>query len=277
MLQAKAVDQSDLPLDDMSARVHLTQAERLMLVLPFLGGAIFGLAPLLVPGQFAAVTGFSGDDSFIYRLAGAATFGYAAVLWQTLRDGRWLQSRIVVAAVLAFNLVSLVACATALAAGSARPVVYLITVVSVAIVAITARILMTHSGAGQTTRDVGGWVVPFLALATVAATFFGLFPLASDQFARVFGYRGTDAWIYGEAGAACFGYAAAGVLQLRSRRWIELRLPLVMSTVFNGLSFLASVFELASGRGTLLVYVIAPASLLFTVGLLAALRRGRVS
>ena len=51
-----------------------------LLVLLVLSGAFFGLAPFLAPAQFASATGFAGTDVFLYRLAGAATFGYGVGL-----------------------------------------------------------------------------------------------------------------------------------------------------------------------------------------------------
>jgi hypothetical protein len=90
------------------------------------------------------------------------------------------------------------------------------------------------------------------------------------------GYRGTDEFIYRLAGAACFGYAAMGVQELRSLHWDDLRLPNIMALVFNGLAFLASAFEILAGRATLLAYLVALAAGFFTVALAAILvRRGR--
>jgi hypothetical protein len=55
-----------------------------------------------------------------------------------------------------------------------------------------------------------------------------------------------------------------------------MRLPNVMALVFNGLAFLASLFELIAGRGTLLVYLVALAAGFFTVAIATILvRRGR--
>lgn len=45
-----------------------------LLVLLIAAGGFFGLAPLVFPTQFADVSGFSGQDVFMYRVAGAATF-----------------------------------------------------------------------------------------------------------------------------------------------------------------------------------------------------------
>ena len=39
-------------------------------------GLVFGLTPLLLTANYASALGFSGDDSLVYRLGGAATAGY---------------------------------------------------------------------------------------------------------------------------------------------------------------------------------------------------------
>jgi hypothetical protein len=90
------------------------------------------------------------------------------------------------------------------------------------------------------------------------------------------GYKGTDDYVYRLAGAACFGYAAIGIQELRSLNWDDVRLPNVMALVFNGLAFLASVFEILAGRATPLAYLVALAAGSFTVAIAAILiRRGR--
>ena len=120
------------------------------------------------------------------------------------------------------------------------------------------------------------WVVVVLALATVSAAVFGLGPQLPGPFAALMGYKGTDEFVYRLAGAACFGYAVMGVQELRSLHFDDLRLPSLMALVFNGLAFLASVFEMLAGRTTLLVYLVALAAGFFTLTIAAILvRRGR--
>lgn len=253
----------------------LSGAERALLLIPLAGGAVFGLLPFLVPTQFATATGYVGDDPYIARLAGSATFGYAIALAVGIRSGRWDALRNVVVAVLAFNVVSLGACFFEIALGRAQPVVYLIAVTSALIIGITWSILRRHGATPQGPRDVATWVVGLLVLATVAATAFGVFPQFPKFVADLGGYNGTDKFLYRQAGAATFGYAAMGLFELRSLRWEEMRLPSVMALVFNALAFIASAVELAS-RVTLLAALVAPASLVFTVGIaLALVRRGR--
>src|SRR5689334_6499925 len=94
----------------MNTSPQLSSLERWVLVIPLAAGVFFGLFPLLVPGPFAALMGYLGNDPFIYRLAGAATFGYAVALGFGLWQGTWAAVRLIVIAILTFNLASLYAC-----------------------------------------------------------------------------------------------------------------------------------------------------------------------
>src|SRR5260370_29641247 len=129
----------------MDTSSRLSGLERWLLVIPLLGGLVFGLLPLLVPAPFASFTGFPGNDPFIYRLAGAATFGYAAALILGMWQGTWAAVRLVVIAVLTFNLASLYACGFEILSpsttGGAKPMVYLILATSLIIVALTSKML----------------------------------------------------------------------------------------------------------------------------------------
>lgn len=252
----------------------LTTLQRWLLAVPLAGGTVFGLLPFLVPVQFATTLGYAGDDPYVARLAGAATFGYAVALALGLRDGRWPALRNVVVATLAFNLVSILAATIEIAADRAQPVVYLIFFTDIAIILITWTVLVLHGATPQGPRDVATWVVALTAVATVAAATFGITPQLPKVFGPLSGYHGTDEFLFREAGAATAGYALMGIWELRSLRWEELRLPTVMALVFNGLSFVASLLEL--GAITVGVALVAPASLAFTVGTgLALYRRGR--
>lgn len=252
----------------------LTMAERWLLAIPLAGGAVFGLLPFLVPAQFAQVTGYAGDDPYVARIAGAATFGYAVALFLGIRAGAWAPLRPVVVATLTFNVVSIVACAIEIAAGRAQPIVYLIGVTSILITLTTWTLLGRHGATPQGPRDVAGWVIFLTVVGTIAAATFGLTPQVPKISGPFAGYHGTDEFLYRQAGAATAGYALMGIWELRSGRWEELRLAHVMGLVFNGLAFVASLLEL--GAITLGVALIAPASGLFTVAIAAALvRRGR--
>ena len=73
----------------MDTSTRLTTLERWLVVILIAAAVVFGLLPLLAPVQFATLSGYPGNDPFIYRLAGAATFGYAVGLTLGLRQGTW--------------------------------------------------------------------------------------------------------------------------------------------------------------------------------------------
>jgi hypothetical protein len=253
--------------------MKLSALEKWLLAIPLAGGVVFGLAPLVVPAQFAAATGYTGQDPYVYRIAGAATFGYAVALWLGIRRGDFAALRAVIAATLAFNIVSIIASGLEILAGRAQPVVYLIVVTDIAIISLTARILMAHAGQTGDPRRIPQWIVVVTALATVAAAVFGILPQFPTLAASLSGATGKDEFIFRQAGASTFGYAVMGVLELRSLRWSEIRFPAVMGATFNGLSFLASLYSIASGFATPVVLLIAGASGLFTVLIAAQLVR----
>jgi hypothetical protein len=268
---------------DMDTSTRLGSLERWLLVIPLAGGLVFGLLPLLVPQAFASFTGFPGNDPFIYRLAGAATFGYAIALILGIRQGTWAAVRLVVIAVLTFNLASLYACGFELispsTAGGAKPVVYLILVTSIAIVAITGSMLYRHRVDARPSPDIASWVARFIVVAAVVAFFFGITPLLYPQLYRLFGFKVTDIFLYHQAGAATLGYAVLGIFELRSRNWSEIRHPNVMGTVFNGLAFLASLYALIIGESPLLpTLVVGVVSLVVTILTIVVMRtRGGAS
>jgi len=239
------------------------------------GSLGLGLPLYVFPRPLARIAGLAGDDTFIYELGGAAMLGYAVALALAVRGGLWSPMRFVVLATYAFAAVAFLAGVAALASDQINGFVVLVLLGAVVVAYALAQILVAHRGARAGPRDVAGWVVAVLALATLSAAVFGLGPQTPAPFASLMGYKGTDEYIYRLAGAACFGYAAMGIQELRSRHWDDMRLPNVMALVFNGLAFLASVFEILAGRGTLLAYLVALAAGFFTVAIAAILvRRG---
>src|SRR4051794_31782618 len=92
-----------------------------------------------------------------------------------------------------------------------------------------------------------------IALATLSAAVFGILPLvASGTFASLFRLTGTDAWIFRMAGAACLGYATAGVLELRAPGYRPIAVQNLAAITFNALGAVASWLAIASGTGGLL-------------------------
>jgi hypothetical protein len=259
-------------------RMKISSLERILLLLPIAGGLVFGIFPLLLGGAFGAALGFSGNDTFIYRLAGAATLGYAVALIMGIRQGDWTPLRLVVIATLAFNVASTYACVAQLVAGNTNLIIYLILGTSIAITAITASMLNRHAGVERPTADVSVWYTRFLILGTILSAVFGLGPLLLPVLpAQLLGFYGTDVFLIRQAGAASLGYAVLGIYSLRSGAWQELRLPLVMALIFNGFSFLASVIALFNGEPVLISIVIGAASLFYTiVGAIAYQRKGQL-
>ena len=249
-------------------------AERVALILPLLGGAVFGILPFLLGGAFGSVLGYPGNDGFAYRLAGAATFGYAVALVMGLRQDNWAPLRLVVIATLTFNVASLYACLVAIAAGSANVMVYLIFGTSIAITAITLWVLNSHKDLPTPAPDLSKMLIRGLGLGTVLSGAFGLMGLFVPVLvAQLFGFKGTDTFLYRQAGAASLGYAVMAIYAVRSGAWVEVRLPYVMALVFNAFALVGSVIALASGDPPLLVVVIGLVSLLVTIGTFTVLQR----
>ncbi len=273
------ISQSQMKAVRHEAEMKLSGSERMLLLLPTAGGLVFGVLPLVFGGAFGRALGAPGNDSFIYRLAGAATLGYAIALIMGLRQGDWLPLRRVVIATLTFNLASIYACAAQMIAGGANLYVYLILGTSLAISVITVWLLNRHGRGGQAPADLSTWFIRFLVLGTVLSGVFGLLPLLIPVTgAKLLGFYGTDVFLIRQAGAASLGYAVIGALGVRSPAgWRELRLPLIMALIFNGFSFIASVIALFSGEPLLITAVIAAASLFVTVvGTIAYQRQGRL-
>lgn len=261
-------------------RMQLSSLERILLLLPMAGGLIFGLGPFLLGSASGAAVGFPGNDAFIYRLAGAAAFGYAVALFMGIRQAAWAPVRQVVIGTLTFNLASIFACVAELITGDTNIFVYLILGASILFISITLFLLNRHGRAGveRAERSPSVWYVRFVTLGTILSAAFGLLPLLIPAWgAQLLGFHGTDVFIIRQAGAASLGYAVMGLYGRRSSVWSEVRLGLVMALIFNGFSFIASVIALFSAEPVLITIVIGAASLFVTiVGTIAYQRQGQL-
>ncbi len=274
MSTQRTMNMSSMSRPDSQSGATLTGLEKLLLVVPLLGGLFFGLMPLLAPKLLAQISAAPGNDPYIYRLAGAATLGYAIALIMAIIGGQWLPARIVVIATLTFNLASIFAIAMTILGGAAAWIVYAILVASITITAITAWMLYRHRPAPAVTPDVAPWLVWLVRLLMVIATLVGASVLfVPTLFAQIFGLAGTDLFLYRQAGAATLGYGVMGFFQLRSPSWEQWRLPSVMSLVFNGVSFIVSVLAVINGEALPLAYIILAASLVATSGSFLAVQR----
>jgi len=256
------------------AATNLTSVERALLIVPLLGALMFGVLPLFFSAQFASLFGFTGQDTYLYRLAGAVVLGYVPGLFIAIMQGQWTPVRLVVIATLVFNLGSLFAIAAAIVSGGAQPVVYLILVASLLISGICVWLLNKHRDVARPAPDVAKWVVYLLVFLTVAAFGTGtLFLFAPLPVSQLFGFHGTDEFVFRQGGAATLGFAVMGVFELRSRAWSEIRLPSMNALLFNGASFVATIVAILSGDPILLLLVVLLVTVVATVGCVITLQR----
>ena len=87
--------------------------------------AVFGLAPILLGGQFGVLVGASGDDAFVYRMAGAATLGAAVGGILVLQSRRWSATRLPTLMAVTFNGLSVIAAIVEVIRGG-PPIAFLI-------------------------------------------------------------------------------------------------------------------------------------------------------
>ena len=244
-------------------------------------GAFFGLAPFFLPTQFASFFGFGGVDILMYRIAGAATFGYGVGFALAYRAS-WPELRAGIAGTAVFNLGSLFACAVAIFAGASQWVVLLIALASL-VFAPACIYYYSRPPANRAAppsaddRPLATWVVALYVIGALSALFFGVMALLlAGSFGHALGYPGMDDFIYRQGGAATLGAGIGGIVVLRDRRWVTARIPTVMALTFNGLSVIAVLLDIAAGTVQPIAYVILAAAALVTVGTAAALvRKGR--
>ena len=253
---------------------EMTGFERFLLFLPIPGDLFFGLAPLLAPVFLARSLGYSGDDPYLMRLAGAATLGYAVALVFGVTRGNWLEARFLVIATLVYSVGALYACAVAFATGVAQPIAGVIIANSVvelvAAVWLLVRFRAVHGGS----PDIPTPGVAVVIIAVVAALVTGVPALLLPQpVGHLLGYQVTDVIVLTLAGAATVGYAVMGAFELRSRHWTEMRLPVLMAMVFNGAGLLATVVNFVDGGPILLPLVVLVATVVVTPAAAIALRR----
>jgi hypothetical protein len=243
---------------------------RLLLAVQVLATIVFGVIPLGLPATFASVTGYSGDDPYIYRLAGAATAGYLiAALVALVGRRRWADLRIPISATLTFTAAAAVSCLWSVVRGDSHWVVLVVLLAAAAFAVLAGYWLRRDQGTAVVAGpglDQASRVI--IGLATVSAGVFGLLPLiAPFAFASVFGLVGTDIWIYRMAGSACLGYAVAGVLELRAPGYPSIAVQNLAAIAFNAFAAVASWLSVASGTGGTLAPVVAVAATFFALAL----------
>jgi hypothetical protein len=258
----------------VSSKTHLSGWERALLVLPALAGLGLGIMLVFLPEFFAALTQFPADDSYIYRLAGAAILGYGVALSLSLFQQTWLTVRLVVIGVLVNNLGSLYACGLAIFSGYAPYSVYLFLVTNLLFVVICGLLLARHWGVPHPESDFTSRAMQFfLVVGAIAAGAFGVLPLFVPGLFTLFHLHINAPFIIREAGAASLGYAVVAILAQRALNKQELPLITVMGAIFNGVGGLVSIPYLLTGGILLLPWVIAPVGLIVLVVCLIVLRQ----
>jgi hypothetical protein len=257
-----------------TSKTLLSGWERALLIVPALAGLVLGLFPLLLPQQFASLSGFKPDDEYIYRLAGAATVGYGVALVMGIFQKEWRIVRLTVIGVLLFNLASLYACGTAIFLGNTPYSVYVVLASSILFVIISSVLLARHAGVPRLEADQNSRLLRiFLVIGAIAAGFFGILPLFAPWFFELFGFKINAPFILQQAGAASLGYAVIAILAQRIVNTRELILIGVMAAIFNGAGSLASLPYILDLRILPLPQLIAPVGLLVLVGSLLFLRQ----
>lgn len=257
-----------------SDRTGTDQAElpsfRLLLGVQVLATAVFGLVPLLLPTVFADITGYTGDDTIVYRLAGAATTGYlvAAIVALASRTP-WADLRIPMVATFTFTSIAALASLGTILAGDRHWVVIVVLLAATVFAVLAAYWLRRDEGpaapVGQPLPTVFKVVV---GLATLSAGVFGLMPLlAPGPFTSLFGLVGTDTWIFRMAGAACFGYATAGVLSLRAEGYERFAVQNMAAIAFNALAAVSAWKAVVGGDGGWLAPIVGLAATFFAISL----------
>jgi hypothetical protein len=243
-------------------------------MLPTLSGLAIGLFPLLLPNIFADVAQFPADDTFVYQLAGSATLGYGVVFLLGIVWGSWLAIRLPVIAVLPFNLAALTVCVVQIATTNAPYSVYLLLSPTMLLSALSLWLLWRHRGTPRPEQDLNQLSVRiFLTIGAVAAGTFGVLPLVAPQLGAFFHLQINAPFIVRMAGCASLGYALMTIFAQRALSSLELRLPIVMAAVFNGVAGIVAIPFIFTGSVIILPILIAPVGLAVLVGTLIGLRR----
>jgi hypothetical protein len=240
---------------------------RILLLVQVAAAGFFGLLPYLLPATFASGAGFTGREPFIYRLAGAATLGYAVVALIAFFRPAWYRLRIPVTATLTFNAAAVIGSLLSLAAGETQLVVFFVVVAAFAFTVLAGYWLVRDRGPTEPAPEpIEPWFRALIAAATLAATFFGLAPLvAPEQFASLAGLATDDVWVYRLAGSATLGYAVAGLVSLFAHSKGEVALQTRGALTFNALSAVAAIFYLLDGGTSQVAWLIGIAASAFSV------------
>jgi len=253
---------------------QLTMLERVALVLPTLVGLSIGLFPLLAPKVFAQVAQFPADDLYVYQLTGAATLGYGVVFLIGALRGDWLEIRLPTIGVLVFNLCAFVVCVVTIAQGGAPYSVYVVLAPAVLVSILSSLLLYRYRRVPRPSQDLAMRSVRvFLLIGMAAAGTFGVLPLLAPGLGTLVHLHINAPFIVRQAGSASLGYAVMTIFAQWALSGRELRLPIIMAAIFNGVSGIVSIPAILVGDVVLLPWLIAPVGLAVLVGTLIGLRR----
>jgi Na+/H+ antiporter NhaA len=109
--------------------------------------------------------------------------------------------------------------------------------------------------------------------ALLAAGTFGVLPLFAPELGRLVHLHINAPFIARQAGSASLGYAVMTLFAQRALSSQELRLPIIMAAIFNGVSGIVSIPAIFNSDVIVLPLLIAPVGLAVLVGTLIGLRR----
>lgn len=257
-----------------AAEKKLFPSQRVQLLIPFAVSVFFGFGLLFFPIQLALFFHYSGSDQIIYQIGGAAAIGYAFALWNIIKRASWKESKFVIMATFLYNLISVYACIIELLSHTQQPIVYVVLALSLFIMLICGKLIATHKLAPEGRRGMSDTSVIFLGLFMLATLSFGLLLLFPVIMAKVFQLMGIDYFIYRQTAAAVLGYSLLSIMQMRSRRFDESDLSLLMEITFIALTFAACVYQILSDMGSLFILILLILTILAEAGLLRVLFTG---
>jgi hypothetical protein len=234
---------------------------RALMGVQVLAAGFFGLFPFLAPGEFARVFGLSGDEPYLFRLAGAATIGYAVAALLGLRSS-WRAIRVPLIATLTFNLAAVTACLISIDESGIQPLATLVALAAGTFALLSAYWLNRDEGPRGEPRDR---LEPGFRL-TIAAGVLASGLVATTQlllpqtFVELFGLSGSDLVIVRLAGAATLGYSTGGLFSLLADDWRAARIQTVAAVAANVAAALASAIYLAQGGPSILGWLFLLAS-----------------
>jgi hypothetical protein len=231
---------------------------RALLGLQVLVAGVFGLGPLAVPDTFAALTGGAASESFIARLAGAATFGYALMALVGLLRARWAELRIPTIATFVFNVAAVGGALITLGEGDTRPIVFFVAIAAGVFSIVAGYWLYRNEGSDSASGpplEIGFRAT--LILATGVGLVFGVVPLFMTRlFAQTVALPTDDLFIYRMGAAGTLGYGVAGIFLLVTGRWVPARLLVVGGVAFNALAAVSAVLFTAGGGTSILAWIV---------------------